>query len=463
MEKKNYGLFKIIGITFLFYVLLTWFIPVGGYSQGEFVKGDVSPVGLYGLFSSPVYSFAVFIQYFVLILCIGGFYGVLNKTLVYQRIVSFFSKRNKTGFLIACILINALLVSLFGEVMVVFILLPFFTSVLLKLGYDKLTSIASTVGASLVGGIASICGNLALYKNYFNLSGNTSLVFNIILFVILIFLFTLFVIASSKKNKNIDSNVSIPLYVDKKNTKKSIVPFCIIITLSILLIVLGLYNWYHTFNIEIFNTIHEKLTTLELFGIPIISRVFGEFNAIGFFTNYDLSAILVIASCVIAWVYSIKFNDLIDGFKEGAKEMLLPGVYVVFASLIFSCIATSNSGNISLTISNSILNLFKDFNIFTGALTSICGSLFYNDFLYFVYDLHSNLSLYSASMMPVILGLFQSVFGVMMFILPVSVSLIFGLKYLNISYKDWIKYIWKFLLQAFIISLLACVIFSMLV
>ena len=32
-----------------------------------------------------------------------------------------------------------------------------------------------------------------------------------------------------------------------------------------------------------------------------------------------------------------------------------------------------------------------------------------------------------------------------MLILPVSVTLIAGLKYMGVSYKDWVKYIWKFL------------------
>ena len=143
--------------------------------------------------------------------------------------------------------------------------------------------------------------------------------------------------------------------------------------------------------------------------------------------------------------------------------MLLPGIYVVFASVVFSQIVTSNAGNISLTISHFILGLFKDFNILTGSLTGIVGSFFYNDYLYLMNGLYGTISLYNNSMMPFILAVFQSMFGVMMFILPVSITLIGGLKYLNISYKEWIKYIWKFLVQIFIVSIIGCIILSMIV
>ena len=139
MEKeKKYSLLKVIGIAFLLYVVLTWFIPTGNFSGGEFVKGETAPVGLYGIFTAPVYSFVVFAQYIVLILCVGGFYGVLNKTGVYQKIVSSLASKNKTKFLIVTILIFSLITSVLGETMMVFVLLPFFIAVLLKMGYDRL-------------------------------------------------------------------------------------------------------------------------------------------------------------------------------------------------------------------------------------------------------------------------------------------------------------------------------------
>jgi uncharacterized ion transporter superfamily protein YfcC len=462
MEKeKKYSLLKVIGIAFLIYAVLTWFIPIGNFSGGEFVKGETNPVGLYGIFTAPTYGFAVFAQYIVLILCVGGFYGVLNKTGAYQKIIDFFASKNKTKFLIGTILVFSLVTSVLGETMMVFILLPFFVTVLLKMGYDRLSSLAATVGGGLIGVCASICGNMAIYKNYFGLEPKIFILFNIIMLLIFIFLLCMFII--SKNSKKSVKAEEIPLFEVVENSKKSSLPLIIILSIMVLLLLLGSFNWYYAFGVEIFTNFHDKIVGIQLFNTSIMTKIFGDFSEIGYFSNYDISAILLISSFIISWVYSIKFNDFIDSFKEGSKKMLLPGIYVVFASIIFSQIATSNGGNISLTISHSILNLFKDFNILTGVLTGIVGSFFYNDYLYFMNGLYGVVSLYNTSMMPFILSVFQSMFGIMMFILPVSVTLIGGLKYLNISYKDWVKYIWRFLLQIFLISVIGCIILSMII
>ena len=462
-KKKEYSLLKIVLIPLLVYLVLTWFIPTGSFSGGEFVKGEVSSLGLYGLFSAPVYSFAVFAQYIILILCVGGFYGVLNKTGAYQSIVDSISKKNKTCLLIFSVIIFALLSSLFGETMLVFILLPFFISVLCKAGYDKVSSMAATIGSTLIGIVASTSGNLAIYKNYFNLEPKSFILYNIILLIILMFLLCMFIITKDKKEKGRKELIKdIPLYESVRGNKKSVVPLVIVLVISVLLIVLGGYNWFYSYGVKLFTELHEKITGIELFKISIFPRIFGNFSEIGYFSNYDISAVLVISSVVISWLYSIKFNEFIDSFKKGAKEMLLPGVYVILASIIFAQVVTA-SGNISITISNSILKLFKDFNVFSGTLAGIAGSFFYNDFLYLMNGLYGIVSTYEVGNMPFILSVFQSTFGVMMFVLPVSVLLIGGLKYLNISYKEWIKYIWKFLLQVFVISVIGNIILSMII
>lgn len=462
-KKKEYSLLKIVLIPLFIYLVLTWFIPTGSFSGGEFVKGEVSSLGLYGLFSAPVYSFAVFAQYIILILCVGGFYGVLNKTGAYQSIVDSISKKNKTCLLIFSVIIFALLSSLFGETMLVFILLLFFISVLCKAGYDKVSSMAATIGSTLIGMVASTSGNLAIYKNYFNLEPKSFILYNIILLIILMFLLCMFIITKDKKEKGRKELIKyIPLYESVRGNKKSVVPLVIVLVISVLLIVLGGYNWFYSYGVKLFTELHEKITGIELFKVSIFPRIFGNFSEIGYFSNYDISAVLVISSVVISWLYSIKFNEFIDSFKKGAKEMLLPGVYVILASIIFAQVVTA-SGNISITISNSILKLFKDFNVFSGTLAGIAGSFFYNDFLYLMNGLYGIVSTYEVGNMPFILSVFQSTFGVMMFVLPVSVLLIGGLKYLNISYKEWIKYIWKFLLQVFVISVIGNIILSMII
>ena len=165
---------------------------------------------------------------------------------------------------------------------------------------------------------------------------------------------------------------------------------------------------------------------------------------------------------VISWVYSVKLSDFIESFKNGAKEMLVPSIYVVLASVVFTQILTSN-GDITATVINPIINMTKNFNVFTGTLTGIVGSFFFNDSLYLINGLYGFISVFDATKLPLIINVLQSTFGVMMFVLPVSVLLVGGLRYLNISYKEWIKYIWIFILQVFAISVIGNVILSMIV
>ena len=475
-KKKNYSLLKIVLIPLLVYLVLTWLIPTGSFSNGSFSKGDITPLGLYGMFNSVAYNFAVFAQNIILIICIGGFYGILNKTATYQKIIETLSKKNKKILLICSVVIFSVLSSLFGqsllafsnfsslfgETALVFFLLPFFVAILVKSGYDKVSSMAATVGASLIGMVASISGNLAIYKNLFKLDSKMLIIYNTIMLVILAFLLCMFIIIKNKKSKTKNEKVLLPLYENAKENKKSCVPLAIVLIISLLIIILGSYNWYYSFDTNVFNELHEKIIGIELFKTSIFSKIFGNFSALGYFTIYDVCAVLIISSIIISWIYSVKFNEFVEGFKNGAKEVLIPGIYIILACTVFSQVVTSSS-NISLTISNSILKLSNNFNVATGILTGIIGSAFYNNFLYFVNSLYGAISAFDSSKFPLILNVFQSTYGVMMFVLPVSVLLIGGLKILNISYKDWIKYIWIFLLQVFAISIIGNVILSMLV
>lgn len=453
-KKKDYNLLKVILIPFIIFVILSWFIPNGSISSGEYLKGEVNPVGLYGMFTTPFYTFVVFAQYFILILCIGGFYGVLNKTCVYQNIIDKICNKfkNKNLFLIITCVVFGLITSLFSETIMVLLLLPFFATILLKFGFKRITCLGATIGSSLVGTIACITGNLSIYKSYFECNSNVLIILNSILFIILMFLLILFLINKESENKS-EEKVDILLYENKKDTKKSVVPMCLILIFTIVFLVMGLYNWFYSFGISTFTDIHEKITTFELFGMKFVNRVFGNFSTIGMFSNFDVCAVLLLISIIIGWVYSVKVNDIIDSFKKGAKVMIGPGIYVILSLMVFSFVAMG-SNNMGLTITNTILNLSNDFNVVTGVLSGMINSFFYNDFLYMMNGLYSLLGIYNTTIVPVIIFVFQSMFGIMMFILPVSITLIAGLKYFSISYKEWIKYIFKYLIQIFLICII---------
>ena len=79
-------LLKVIGISFLIYVVLSWIIPVGTYSSGELTTNGIDPVGLIDLFNTPINSFITFILYGVVFVTIGGLYGVMEKTGALEKV-----------------------------------------------------------------------------------------------------------------------------------------------------------------------------------------------------------------------------------------------------------------------------------------------------------------------------------------------------------------------------------------
>lgn len=475
MKKKKDYLLLIVLIPLFIYMLLTMFVPVGGFASGEFVKGEISSLGLYGLFSTTVSGFSILAQNIIFLLCVGGFYGVLNKTGAYQSLVDSISNENKKVLLIITVIVFALISSLFGGTMfvfsassslfggamVAFLLFPFFVTVLVKAGYSKVSSIAATIGSSLIGTIASTTGNLGFLKNYLNMDPKIYILYNVIMLIILIFLLCMFIIIKDgKETGKKDAVKDVPLYEVSKDNKKSMAPLIFILVFAFFIIVIGGYNWEVSYGAKIFNEIHTKILGIEISKTSVFGWLLGNFSEIGSFSLNDVTALIIIMSLIVVWVYSVK--DSFDSFINGAKEMLIPSVYIVLASVIFTQVLTTD-GSIYATIINPIIKLSKDFNVFTGTLAGVVGSFFFNDSLYLINGLYGIISTFDVAKLPLIINVFQSTFGVMMFVLPVSILLIGGLKYLNVSYKEWIKYIWIFILQVFAISIIGNVILSMII
>lgn len=459
---SKYSLLKVLSITFLIFVVLTWIIPSGAYngSTYEAYTDGRLPLGLFDLFIYPFYSFGIFAQYFLVFLAIGGFYGVLNKTGVYSKIVNGISKKlekKKTLFLILTIVLFSLLSAVVGNQITLFLLVPLFIAVLLKLGYCKVTSLAATIGSILVGVMGSIFGNNVYYVNFLGIGAYDGIWTKVIFYVIITVLYILFILYQNglfKKNKKeVQSDevktLEIPLY-DNIEAKKSTVPLIIILVLLVLISFAGVINWNYTFNTQIFTDFDAKIVA-----IPWLSKILGGVVELGRFGNYELAAVIFIATFLVKWVYSIKFDEFADAFKDGAKQMIKPAIYVVLACIIFaSMVNSAYQYNISATISNYLFSLSNDINVLIATLTGYFGGFFFNDYAYALNSVYGVLQSFNVSAYTAISILFQSGYGLAMLSLPVSVSLIAGLKYLNVSYKDWMKYIYKFLLLAFIVVII---------
>jgi len=469
--KKNSLLKAIVGM-FLVYVILSWIIPAGYFYGTEVTTDGTAPVGLIDLIRYPIITSvsSIFVLSSLVVLLIGGFYAVLNKTGVYGKLVQSLTKKFKGkefNFVIISVVVLALLSSLTALTLPLFVLVPFFVAVLMSLGYKKLTVFLSTFGAILVGNMASTYGfNVNGYIKYFlGVEMNATILYRIIFFVVVvgILLFAIYKIGSKdlvKKTtrkttkkaakeddvKEVKEENIIPLYDGKADKKKSIVPMVVIVILMMIVALVSMYNWSNGPGVEVFNNIYETINSFEINGYPIFKNLIGSVDPIGYWSNYELGFLLIVASLLLGWIYNIKFSELVETFIGGAKKMTKVAVYMIIANVIF-LVMNSNSSGLTMyaTIADFFLGLTDKFNIATMSLTGLFGGLFYNDFPYMLNALYSFLGTAYTELSLIGLVL-QYVHGLVMLVIPTSVILVMGLTYLDIPYIEYLKKMWKYLL-----------------
>ena len=464
--KKN-DLLKTIGICFLIFVLISWIIPVGTYSSGEYLSEGFSTIGFTDLFYYPIITFGTFIQYGILFLVLGGFYGVMNETGTYKKLISSITKKFKNKkklFLVLTIIVLALLSALTTIPLALFLIVPLLIAVIMSLGYGKLTAFASTIGAILVGNIGSLYGINNGHINYaLSLGIHNNIVAKIVLLVVLVFLLIMFVLR--KSNIKEEKNIEIPLLDNSKESKKSFLPLVIILSFTLVLLLVSMYSWEYNLGITYFDEVYKSITEITIKDYPIMQNLIGDISPFGYWDTYEMSFVLLAASLLVGWIYSIKFKDIVKSFSEGCKKMFKVAFYATLANIVFTLMIAASDSNVLNTINHYLLSMTEGFNIGVTTLLSMIGSFFYNNFYYLANTtLTAVTTVYTDTTMYGILGiLFKSIHSLMMLILPTSFVLIAGLSMLDISFKDWFKYILKYLIQAFIIILIVAIIVFMII
>lgn len=461
---KKYDLLKVLGITLLIVTLISWVVPAGIYSQGAYKSLEATiAVGLYDLIRIPVVSIVTFIQYGLLFLTIGGFYGVLNKTGVYSKLIDdvVAKIKNKNLFLIFTTILFAVLTSVIGSPNLIFILVPFFIALLVKIGYGKMTSFAATVGSILLGQIGTTFAfsTWGYLKYIFGVEMTELMAVRVILLVMIITLYVILIrktsvkeiSSKSGKKKVEEENIDIPLHRDLVNvSKKSYIPLIIMFVLLFGVLAVGLYNWYYAFGIEFFQSLYESIFSYEIKGYLLFSNLLGGISEVGYFGNYDVIVIVLFTTLIIGWIYNLKIEEILDGFRIGCKEMIKPALYSMLACVVFA--VTLNMANYGGDFIYTIINKITgtgEFSLASTVGSSLIASFAYNDFYTLAANLAGILGVYEASHYPIIAFVIQTMYSIVMVVAPTSVFLLAGLSYLEIPYKDWIKYIWKVLLAIF--------------
>ena len=462
---KKHGLSKIIGILLLLVVIVS-FILTGRSETKDFIGlGDVLLNGLKSIY--------YFFYIAIFILFVGGFYGVLNKAPAYKKLLDNIVKKVKPlgkKFIFVVILVFAVATSLTGMTLPLLIFVPFVISIILLIGYDKLVAITSTVVSIMIGYIGGV------FVTFFNPNtygittfetfvGTESQFSNVFPKLLLLFAgITLLIYFINNHIKNVenkkvkyeledDSELQINEVTSNYKTIKTW-PIIVALILLFIILVLGLVPWKSLFGITIFTEFHTWLTELSIKEFAIIPNIisgellaFGEWYSMGDSMTYMLICmVLVIFTLIIALLGRVKFNDTLDGFKDGMKKMLPTTVVMMLALTLL--ISSYTNG-----FFEGIVSSYGKFNYAISSLLVFLGCLLNVDMYYIVGGVFSPIlnlitdeSVYSS-----VAILFQGIYGIFSIVGPTSLILIFALSYTNVPYTTWLKYIWRFILGLIIL------------
>ena len=474
---KKHSLLKTMGIVLLLLVVLTYFIPARAGAVSYLPFGDI--------ITNYIQSYYYFFDTVVFMIIIGAFYGVLNKTGAYKKLLDSIVKKAKPAskkFIFTTIIVFAVVASLTGLTLPLLVFVPFVISIILLLGYDKLVAISSTVVAILVGFVGGLfvtfrdpnaySYTLTTFERFVGIDDFTNLLPHLLILLLGIGLLIMFVkkhidnVEAKKVKYELNDNSGDILITEVKGNYKDIKTWPLITVLSVLfvLLVLGLVPWNSLFKIEVFTKFHESVTGLNIkdFTIftSIISSIFPAFGSWGELGNYMMvMVIMLIALLIIKFVYKVKFDDMLDGMVEGAKKMLPTAMLLMVAYTVLVC--TYNNGFIETLITNASKN--GDINFALAILINMFGSLLHVDLYYTVAGVFTPVlkAISDDAMLAPIALSFQSLYGLISIIGPTSLMLIFALSYLDVPYTTWLKYIWRFILTLFILIIAVLLIIAL--
>lgn len=455
---KNKNLLRVFGIMIGVVFLLTWIIPASTTGTSGLELGAITPVGFADIFSSLEIILYYFAKPAILILLIGMFYGVINKTGVYKalvdKIVKIF-KSERVLFVIFTVIFYSVIAALNGIYLPIFMFIPLSIAVLLELKYSKVQSLLATVGASTIGLTAQISSSI--FKSVTGVKTNTFLWIKAGLLVVLIALVILYILKSGqKKGKENKEENNEGMFVPEKRVAKldkkpNGLSLFIVLCLLCVVFILGLTAWT---NAEVFTNVYTSIKNVKIGSFAVFASILGAFETFGSWTLNSVYSTIGLAIIVMAICGRLSFSEVIESCIEGAKKVV--GVAFLSALISLVVIFTLNSGFLS-TIINFIA---KSGNIALVTLSSLVTSPFMVEQGYaaqyitqMIYTITSNdemLELYGL--------IVQVTYGFTMLIAPSSVLLMISLYYLGESYTKWFKYIWKLLVVILVACLMAIVI-----
>jgi len=434
-------------------VVLTWIIPGTQVSQstGLLELGGTNPEGILGIFGSFDIIASYFFQNMLIVLFVGMFYGVINKTGAYKELVEniakSFKKKEKL-FLILSIVFFILLPALANIYFLMFLFVPFFMHVLKELGYKKNVTLLATVGSVLIG-LGCTVASLT-FSNVIRSTSNPYLWIKVGLLVLSTAITVIYALKFKvKKEKDEDDEM---LELKKRSGRKiNTKPRKLSIVLIIMFIffMLGFVPW----GLSFFDKMQVAIMDVTVGKLQIFKAIFGPFNPFGSWFTSEFYSLLLLTSLLVAFLYKLSFDEFLDGLADGLKVFIIPSLLVALMSLV--TIFTLNSGFIG-TILKFIVSTG---NAILVAFGSFISAPFAADPGYVAnYNLQIILTAIKEPNAEHLSFITQIASGVSMLLVPTSPILVAGLTYTQADYKSWIKYIWRLGVALLILVLIAVLI-----
>lgn len=482
--KKN-SLFKVILIVLGALLFVSGLLGILGY----FVPAlkdmfTIIPVG--NVFINFIQSFYYFFDTVVYLLVLGAFYGVLNNVSAYKKLIDNIVTKVKSQSKLVVIIVTvlfAILTAVTGQIGVLLIFVPFVAMIILGLGYDKLVVISSTIVSMLIGLMCSLYLTFRDPNNYYGYSATTiegmlgldlysNLWPKLILLVLSTALLVFFILrhiksVQDKKVKyelNESNEVEVSEVTGDYKTIKTW-PLIVILSVILVLLILGYIPWNTLFGIECFDNFNKWLLEIKIGEFDVFSNLisntiysFGNWSTMGTYMSTVIT--LLVFTIIIKFVYRVKFDEVVTNFVNGAKKVLPIVLLVILTFAILVC--AYNYGFMT-----SIIGWLEEvigINLGTATIISGLGTLLHTDLYYTVAGVFSNMmnAVTDESMYATYALTFQTVYGLVSMIAPTSLLVIFAVKYFDIPYTSWVKYIWRFILMLFLLVLLVLLVLALL-
>lgn len=467
--------------------ILTWIIPSGQYNMipdpndstseiresgsyheipkveteidqktGEVVVTADHRQGIWDVFMAPIQGMTERLDVIVFILILGGFLGVVMKTGALDAALGGLLKKmkGKEKWLIPILMtIFAIGGTTYGmqEEAVAFyaLIIP----VMLAAGYNAMTAVMMIVLGGGVGvlastvnpfstGIAARTADVPLG----NLIGIQAVI--LVLMLISAIFFTMRYAAKVKAGKYVEDRAISATFkaidvdsVPENSSKRKLITT--IFAITFFLMIISLVPW-GDFNVSIFSNFHDWIAS-----VPVLGNLLGAPHnvALGEWYFNEISALFLISSLIIAFIYRKEFHEakqsITDVFIEGSQQLLSVAIIIAVAAAVS---VIMRAGGIEDTIIHWGESGLQGTS---GGIVGVLAYLFYLP-LSFIVPSSSGLAAASMPIMAPVADLvgssketmviaFANANGLLNMIAPTIASLMAGLTLAGVSYKNWLK------------------------